>query len=123
MMNDVNEKVYELPEELLEAVAGGAMQKPNDCGGNVDQYKVYANNYYYYHYTGGGHDTWLRIYVTGVFEESKGVLWFTERMAYVRYDNGMTGKLPLDTGDVYYCLSNEPNCCLDGGSSSPVFTG
>ena len=90
-----------IPEELLADVAGGAMEKPADCGRKMDQYEVHENFRYYYHYTGGGHDTWLHIYVNKIVEESKGILWFTERFAYVTYDNGMTGKLPLDTGDVY----------------------
>lgn len=106
-----------IPEELLEQVSGG-MAKPSNCGGPVDQYVVRPGEKYYYHYTGGGHDTWLIIRVDRVVEESKGILWFTERFAYVTYENGTTGKLPLDTGDTYYITGIE--LCSLGGDSSPL---
>lgn len=106
-----------IPEELLEKVAGGAAAQPADCGGKVDQYAVLPGEKYYYHYTGGGHDNWLIIRVDKVVEESKGILWFTERFAYVTYENGMTGKLPLDTGDVYYIIGSMWRA---GGDESPL---
>lgn len=98
-----NDTVCILEDEQLLAAAGGYSEKPVNCGGEVDQYKVKAGNTYYYHYTGGGHDQWLVIYVTRVYEKDK-VLWFTERFADVTYEGGMTGSLPLDTHQVYYFL-------------------
>lgn len=93
-----------IPEELLDQVGGGASYKPANCGNRVDQYAVKPGQNYYYHYTGGGHDNWLVIHVDDVREESKHILWFTERFAYVTYANGTTGKLPLDTEAVYAIL-------------------
>ena len=87
-------------DDLLE-VTGGSSVKPANCGGAVDQYAVRAGNRYYYHYTGGGHDQWIIILVTSVYEKAK-FLWMTERFAVVSYENGMTGELPLDTVDVFY---------------------
>lgn len=92
---------HQLTEAQLFKVTGASSQQPYNCGSKVDQYAVRVGRTYYYHYQGGGHDQWLIIYVTAVKEEPKHILWFTERFAYVTYTGGLTGKLPLDTGDVY----------------------
>ena len=104
-MNSISINPSIIPDERLMGVTGGAMLKPADCGRQADQYEVTPGHVYYYHYTGGGHEAWLHIRILRVAEESKGVLWFTERFAYVEYDNGLTGKLPLDTGDVFLDMS------------------
>ncbi len=96
-----NTKPSALRNKDLNAVTGGYSNKPNDCGGPADQYNVKVFNQYYYHYTGGGHDQWIVITIEAVYEKPK-FLWTTERFAVVRYENGMQGELPLDTGDVYY---------------------
>lgn len=85
----------------LTNVVGAYSYKPDNVGEKVDQYQVRVDHWYYYHYTGGGYDQWLPIYITAVYEKTK-VLWFTERFADVKYESGMTGSLPLDTGDIYY---------------------
>lgn len=109
-----------VPEELLEQVAGGSgssLRKPSDVGNPVNQYAVMPGVKYYYHYTGGGHDAWLVIMVNAVYEKSKHILWFTERFAVVTYENGMTGELPLDTGDIFFIKGYLWNADDIGGSN------